>query len=107
MTDTETQPVAWMYEHPEHTTILRLFCLGLAGPCGWTETPLYAHPPTDTLARLQRERDQAVEALRRVEDAWVKNNSEGDDYDEGYDDALKAGHDIARATLAAIEGAEQ
>jgi hypothetical protein len=55
---------------------------------------------TDTLARLQRERDQAVEALRRIGDGFT-------DYTQGVDANMERLRRCARAALAAIEGAEQ
>ena len=39
-------------------------------------------------------------ALMNIESLWISNNSEGDDYDEGYDDGVKDACDIARAALA-------
>lgn len=46
----DAAPVAWMYERGPETIILQgpLHRDGvLRGATGWTETPLYAHPPVD------------------------------------------------------------
>lgn len=81
----------------------------------WREPtpPLYAHPPADTLARLQRERDQAVEALREITNPIAAMQQRAEDLGAKLDGAVafQLANDvgylqgIARATLAAI-GAE-
>lgn len=46
MQQAQQEPVAWMYEHPDDMTdygTVRLTDADKAA--GWTETPLYAHPP--------------------------------------------------------------
>ena len=58
---------------------------------------------TDTLARLQRERDRAVDALEYIIDQFAEGNDPLLDEDGDEIDPLEK----ARATLAAIEGAEQ
>lgn len=50
-------------------------------------------------ARLVNENAHMRAVLQAIVDAWVGNNSEGDDYDEGYDDGLHAAHDLARHGL--------
>lgn len=82
----------------------------------WSER----HPETDAnavlIAELRNALPEIIAALsaaERVEElsaglesvkiAWIANNAEGDDYDEGYDDALKHCHDIAVAILAKQE----
>lgn len=55
------------------------------------------------LARLQRERDQAVDALEYIIDQFAEGNDPLLDEDGDEIDPLEK----ARATLAAIEGAEQ
>lgn len=51
--------------------------------------------------------DVAMRALEQIEDLWVSNNSDGDDYDEGYDDGLKLACDVARAALATLTQSEE
>ena len=53
---------------------------------------------------LREENERLREALTEVRDKWISNNSEGDDYEEGYDDGLKACHGIARAALTGRQG---
>lgn len=70
---------------------------------------------TDTLARLQRERDQAVEALREITNPIAAMQQRAEDLGAKLDGAVafQLANDvgylqgIARAALAAIEGAEQ
>lgn len=59
----------------------------------WREPthPLYAHPPTDTLARLQCERDQAVEALRELQEQLAKAQSPQWFYHPEYTDICEFG----------------
>lgn len=45
----------------------------------------------DTTSEIERLRS----ILTKIEDAWVVNDATGDDYDEGFDDALKHCHGIA------------
>jgi len=70
-----------------------------------TATP---YVPPDTLARLQRERDQAVEALREIAELDGEINPSNYDHDDAcyLNTQFCYTATIARATLAAIEGAE-
>ena len=97
MTDTEAQPVAWMYEHriadkqliqPNRANMNRRY---------WTETPLYAHPPADTLASHQRERDQTVELVKQAVDIFTYCTVEDGvcccgDYMDKHSNPMSCGH---------------
>lgn len=48
----EAEPVAWMYQSPDLTNG-KLMRWQMDTPEGWTETPLYAHPPSTHAARLE------------------------------------------------------
>jgi len=51
----DSEPVAWLYEHPEgyYNTTTRRDDPSLPTYRGWIETPLYAHPPRgDQVARF-------------------------------------------------------
>ena len=50
----------------------------------------------ERMKEAERQRDAALEAIENIRNAWISNNSEGDDYDAGYDDALKHCHDLAQ-----------
>lgn len=44
----DAAPVAWMVKHPTHgTEVTQQKCTEADLKYGWTETPLYAHPPVD------------------------------------------------------------
>lgn len=49
----DSEPVAWLYEHPEgyYNTTTRRDDPSLPTYRGWIETPLYAHPPAPDAAR--------------------------------------------------------
>lgn len=65
----EGEPVAWLYEHPDgyYNTTTRRDDPSLPTYRGWTETPLYAHPPRgDLVARVVewlRSRDESISDL--------------------------------------------
>jgi len=50
---------------------------------------------------IEQDVAEIVAGLEAIRDKWIRNNSEGDDYEEGYDDGLKACHDIAVKALSA------
>ena len=58
---------------------------------------------TEANARVAKAR----EGLKAIEAAWIANNNDndndGDEWEDGYDDGLKAACDLARATLAELE----
>ena len=67
MTDTkpsdveELEPVAWLYRHGGVSVPLTDRAEDMTTR-GWTETPLYAHPPATTLAAQQAR----IEALQKI-----------------------------------------
>lgn len=46
------EPVAWMYTHPKRTSYWRTQRDKGHVEDGWTETPLYAHPPASPTAEM-------------------------------------------------------
>jgi len=61
-------------------------------------TALRQHQSAEIEA-LRAESARFRTALEKVRDKWLSNNCEGDDYEEGYDDGLKACRKLARAAL--------
>ena len=74
----QADPVAWMYEGPamleDGTIIQDRKCFPLRQiykPSGWTETPLYAHPPTQWQGIESAPRDgKAVLLWVPADDGW-------------------------------------
>lgn len=54
------------------------------------------------LSTLRAQNAVLVEALKKIEAAWVSNNSEGDDFDEGFDLGLEVACDITLNALAQV-----
>ena len=71
----KAEPVAWMYHHPSHPKRRPPASVGfirVEGPLGdgWIETPLYAHPPADRVARVvEFIREQQANAHRHMLEA--------------------------------------
>lgn len=74
----DAAPVAWLVKHPTHgTEVTQQKCTEADLKYGWTETPLYAHPPVDNRVSTSspvddRETPETSVNLRDAVEVWRK-----------------------------------
>lgn len=91
----DVEPVAWMFSGPDGQTELHYTASG-SPPFGWTETPLYAHPPAKPASDGEVQR-----VLQKVREQFPKSC-----FDESERVAAEAGARVAIAALRHHDAAE-
>lgn len=94
----DVEPVAYMLSRdgaPQHVQFAKCMASG-RDPEGWTETPLYTHPPApDVAAAVAKARREALdEAAKVAQDLARYEDSDNDEQDAWCDGAVSAAHAI-------------